>query len=206
MSNVKLKEKPIIHTCCVEGCKSIGKWRNSQKKYYLQKGMCNMHYQRYFRHGEVDFVKCVKGENRVKHWLYVTWQDMKARCLNPNCKSYKDYGGRGVSICPTWLGTKGFTQLLKDMGERPTPKHSIDREDVDGSYCKENCRWATKHEQASNKRNNNKTVGVSFCNTYGKWSAELVFNGKRVLNRKFYTELEAINARKNAELFYGIAV
>jgi hypothetical protein len=82
---------------------------------------------------------------------YTTWALIKQRCLNKNASNYKNYGGRGITICERWL--ESFENFIADMGKKPSPKHSIDRVDNELGYFKENCRWATIAQQSINKRN-----------------------------------------------------
>ena len=71
-----------------------------------------------------------------------------ARCRNPNHKAFPEYGGRGIRVCERWLD---FTNFLAGMGERP-PRHSLERKNNDLGYFPENCKWATRAEQAKNRK------------------------------------------------------
>lgn len=81
---------------------------------------------------------------------YQAWRGMKTRCYNPKFRQFENYGGRGITVCDRWRNS--FENFFVDMGERPTPKHSVDRINVNGNYEPSNCRWASKREQALNKR------------------------------------------------------
>ena len=80
------------------------------------------------------------------------WYGMRKRCLNPNCKCFKNYGGRGISICERWY--LSFDDFLTDVGLRPSPQYSVDRIDNMRGYEPGNVRWATRTQQGRNKRNN----------------------------------------------------
>lgn len=92
---------------------------------------------------------------------------MRQRCENPKRDNYKHYGGRGIVVCERW---KTFENFLADMGERPTPKHSIDRIDVNGNYEKDNCKWSTVIEQRNNMTSNRWIVIDGERRTIGDWA------------------------------------
>lgn len=79
---------------------------------------------------------------------YYSWLSMRARCGNPRATGYKNYGGRGITVCDRWTS---FDNFLADMGIRP-PDLTLDRVDNNGNYEKANCQWASRKEQQRNRR------------------------------------------------------
>jgi len=119
-----------------------------------------------------------QSRSATKHGLHNTtewklWTDMRKRCFNRNHEAYDRYGGRGITVDPSW---DSFPQFLSDMGKRPSPQHQIDRRNNDGPYCKDNCRWATRIEQANNKRNNTVLIFSGKSMTIAQWARETGLN------------------------------
>lgn len=105
---------------------------------------------------------------------YDAWNHMKGRVFNTRNMAYKDYGGRGITMCNRWSDpSSGFVQFLEDMGKRPSPQHSIDRIDVNGNYEKDNCRWATQETQMNNTRRSKYITAFGRTQTISMWAKEI---------------------------------
>ena len=115
---------------------------------------------------------------------YRAWRSMRDRCLNPNENKYPIYGGRGIRVCEQWLNS--FECFLSDMGFKPSPKHSIDRVDVNGNYEPQNCVWADATQQQNNRRNNRRITSGIKTQTLAQWCRELGIT-KRGLRMRILT-------------------
>jgi len=126
---------------------------------------------------------CISRERRKQsalshHAEYPIWAQAKQRCFNPRGKAWPDYGGRGITMCEEWR--KSFFTFYKDMGPRPSPKHSVERIDNDGNYEPNNCRWATQKEQCNNTRVNLVFEFYGETRTVSEWATHLGVPLKRL--------------------------
>ena len=112
---------------------------------------------------------------------YEAWSGMIRRCYSLNREDYPRYGGRGITVCERWR--ESFENFYADMGPKPTPHHSIDRIDNDGTYAPDNCRWATVARQNRNRRDTRLISfnGETLCIT--DWAARLGIARKTIVMR-----------------------
>lgn len=114
--------------------------------------------------------------------LYNIWCGMRERCNNPNSQAYKDYGGRGISICKDWQDDyMNFYNWSINNGY--DEKLTIDRINVNGNYEPTNCRWATTNEQCNNRRNNIKITYNGKTQTLFQWCQEYNLDYRMILAR-----------------------
>jgi len=123
---------------------------------------CGCLYKEKIKHGH--------ARTGLKSPTHISWSQMVQRCTDSKCPNYKDYGGRGITVCNRWLPkNNGFINFLSDMGERPIGK-SLDRIDnykLKEGYSPKNCQWRTKKEQNNNKRNSRLSFPIK--NTSSLW-------------------------------------
>jgi len=122
---------------------------------------------------------------------YVAWRSMKERCLNPNNKHYRRYGGRGITVCKKWANS--FESFYADVGE-PPEEAWLDRIDNNKGYTKSNVRWATPKEQGNNRRTNTYVRYNGKRLTLADWARESGLSYRVLMNRW-------VKGKRGAELF-----
>ena len=138
------------------------------------------------------------GLTKNKH--FGAWRGMMARCYKPNSKAYKNYGGRGITVCDEWLDVKNFI-IWAESTHPNIEGYSLDRINGNGNYEPDNCRWADRVTQNTNQRkrstNTSGYVGVCWHKRRSKWFAQISVNCKHIGIGTFLTLEEAVQARDN---------
>lgn len=138
------------------------KWNHRRGVYLCDCGQVFECVDQSVKSGDTTSCGCYKkivskthGHSRIGSLTYSSWKHMKSRTQNLENGRWKDYGGRGIKTCASWL--RSFAAFLEDMGERPEGT-SIDRINNDGNYEPSNCRWATKEQQHKNQKHSNQYI------------------------------------------------
>ena len=118
------------------------------------------------------------GQSRTP--LYARWRAMIERTRNSNSDEFRNYGGRGISVCERW---SSFENFASDMGPTFRPELTLDRLDVDGNYEPDNCRWATQRDQQRNKRTNHVVTWRGRSLVVTDWAELLGLNPNTVVHR-----------------------
>lgn len=123
--------------------------------------------------GSTKSCGCLKQETKSRRTHgrsqtteYRIWNGIRQRCENPRRRFYPAYGGRGIAVCEHW---KSFANFYADMGPRPSARHTIERVDNSGNYEPTNCVWATRTNQARNRRSNRLVIFGGESRTLAEW-------------------------------------
>ena len=128
-------------------------------------------------------MRLIKGKTYYTKPWYPSWHSMMDRCENPNVQNYGLYGGRGIRVCDEWHDIQEFEKWAEQTGYEPGL--TLDRIDVNGDYCPNNCRWATRKEQANNRRNTLHITFLGETHTLSEW-AEILGVNRSTLNNRYH--------------------
>ena len=154
--------------------------------------------------GVIKSCGCLVGKNTThglkSNRFYDTWYGMLQRCTNPNHKAYKNYGGRGITVCEEWVDVANFVAWAESTYPN-IEDATLDRINNDKGYSPENCRWVDRTTQALNRRkmknNTSGFVGITYYKSNKKWGATIGIKNKKINLGSFKTKEEAIQARDN---------
>lgn len=163
-----------MRTCTVSGC----------TRTHIAKGLCHTHYERRRSTGSVNAEKPFKlrrpeHKGLRKHPMYDVWDCMLRRCLDPEDICYKNYGGRGITVCDRWMDLRNF---ISDMSPRPDG-YSLDRINNDGNYEPSNCQWASERQQSNNRRTNRRLTLNDETMTITEWSKKIGISAETIAKR-----------------------
>ena len=128
-------------------------------------------------------MRLIKGRSFYKEPWYNSYHSMMDRCYRKNAKNYPFYGGRGIVVCEEWHNIEKFERWAKEIGFQKGL--TLERKDVNGNYCPENCTWATKKQQANNRRNTLLIECKGKKHTIGEWSDILGVCQSTISNRYY---------------------
>lgn len=207
INRIKYEVGQQIGNCIYLGNEYSKNW----KRYALFKCHCGNEFSSAIEKVKRGHTKSC-GCNLVKHLIamnqthgkthtaeYSVWGSMKNRCNNPNCKEYKDYGARGISVSERW--SNSFEDFLSDMGERPSDKHEIERVDNDKNYELSNCKWGLKKEQCLNRRSNFLVTHSGLTRPLKIWTDELgidYFKTRKRIREYGWSPEKAFNTNRDA--------
>lgn len=185
-----------MNTCNVDGC----------DRAVRAKQMCGVHRRRLLAGKPLNRpirTRVMHGLSK-SHPLYKTWQGMRSRCGVVSDGQYKHYGARGIKVCERW---NDFSKFVEDVGEKPTPKHQLDRIDNNGNYEPTNVRWVLPRQQLFNqrisKRNKSGYRNIFWEERRGKWLVNIAVNRKTIFVGRYEILEDAIAAQKGALDKYG---
>ena len=133
--------------------------------------------------------RLIEGIAATKEPWYSTYGSMMSRCYNPKTANYYLYGGRGIKVCDEWHNVEAFAKWAKESGYQKGL--TIDRINVDGDYEPSNCRWATKKEQANNRRNTIYVTIDGITKTLTEW-AEFSGINRNTINRRYHKGVRGV--------------
>lgn len=164
----KVKDNTALYECVCDCGKTVFAYENSLKSGNVKSCGCY----------KLDLIKNLQLKHNMAHTrLYNVWKDIKKRCYNPKTRSYANYGAKGITVCEEWKNDfVAFHDWAYANGYDENAEYgtcTIDRIDVNGNYCPENCRWVTLKAQANNRRNNVFITYNGKTDTMSNWAHEL---------------------------------